>query len=296
MVHLKTLVDDFGERGIGVYLICFAKKQSDKNVSSAYQQTLDVLDKHGCVVETLFNPQFDSGAAMHARKERVTWVVLPDRAIVYEGLLDFENEPKSLASVLEECLSGSPPSSLTQLSTAPAENPSATPVELSDAKDRLSKALRRMRVEHDDMLGITWYYEITSPRFLNTSAVFLYIGDNGQDYWLRFRVQYSGQDWLFIANLLFRTDGALHEVGTPYNTVKREVGYGYVCEWYDCAIDDSILEIARALAEADDAKMRYQGQNHYLDRRISSTEKRALRSLLEAYDALVAARRLGVEP
>ncbi|MES2266724.1 MAG: zinc ribbon domain-containing protein [Bacteroidota bacterium] len=71
------------------------------------------------------------------------------------------------------------------------------------------KLYKNARKQKDKFSGKTFIYDQTSPAYVNRSGVFLYISaEPKEDYYpLRYATQYYGDDWLFIENMVFNTDG-----------------------------------------------------------------------------------------
>lgn len=156
-------------------------------------------------------------------------------------------------------------------------------------QQRLANALSNMRKKHDEIKGITWYYDKTSPKYYSErSNLELYIGkERNSNPWLRFLVQYTSDDWLFIERFIINADGRNFEiVPEKFGGVERDNGSGDIWEWYDVTAGERELEIAKAIAESKKAVIRYEGRQYYKDRVVSSKEKQAIKNVLSAYEVL----------
>jgi hypothetical protein len=143
-----------------------------------------------------------------------------------------------------------------------------------------------MRIETDKFNGIKFYTDRSTPYYSNYSTFHLYIGKNGDsDPYLRFKVRYSDDDWLFVDSASINIDGDIRDldVGSDW---ERDNGSGDIWEWVDVAATESHLSLVRDVINSKKAVIRYFGSQYRDDRTITSTEKRALQNVLDAYEAL----------
>lgn len=156
-------------------------------------------------------------------------------------------------------------------------------------EQRLANATKKMRKNYDDMNGTTWYYDKTSPRHLNTRTDFgAYIGK--QEYglpWLRLRVLYVADDWLFIEKYIIKVDGRVYEITEKkYGEIETDNGGGEIWEWLDRSVGSREFKIIKAIADAKEVKIRFVGRQYHKDRVVTKREKQALKNVLDAYEAL----------
>jgi hypothetical protein len=149
---------------------------------------------------------------------------------------------------------------------------------------RLAAALSKMHKKVDQIENVTWYRDQSSPRFSNYNGFFLYVGKKpAGDPWLRLRVQYNADTWLFIESFLVVADGRRFE----YNSAKFDRdNSSEIWEWYDENADTSDLEMIRAIIESKSAVIRFNGRQYRRDRTITAAEKAALKNVLDAYKVL----------
>lgn len=156
------------------------------------------------------------------------------------------------------------------------------------AQQRRTAALKRMRCRHDDMEGIDWYQDIQTPSVINCNGMYLYIGKKKDGApWLRLRIQYAAEEWLFIRGYKIRTDSTVHDI-TPdlFSSIERDNGYGGIWEWYDTGVDASTMAILADIVSSRNVKLRYVGDHNSHDRVLSQKEILAMRNVLEAFRAL----------
>lgn len=153
-------------------------------------------------------------------------------------------------------------------------------------KKRLAQATSKMKKKYDDMNEITWYEDRASGGY--TSKLYAYIGkrENSKPF-LRFYNRYYADDWLFIESYKFKIDGETYTITEKeYGEIKTNNGSGSIWETLDRRVDSEIFTILKAIANSKSAKIRYNGKDYYKDRTITSSEKRAIRNVFDAYEAL----------
>ena len=147
-------------------------------------------------------------------------------------------------------------------------------------------ALKSMKVNTDQFNGIKFYKDRSTPYYANYSTIHLYIGKKGEaDPYLRFVLRYSDDDWLFINDASINIDGDVRslDLGSDW---ERDNGSGDIWEWVDVVATDSHIDLIRDVIKSEKSIIRYNGSKYFDDRTITSTQKRALQNVLNAYEAL----------
>jgi len=159
---------------------------------------------------------------------------------------------------------------------------------LRKEKLRLANATKKMRKKYDDMNGTTWYHDKSSPQYLNYNGFYAYIGDTKTSLpWLRLRIQYAADDWLFIEKYIIKVDGKTYTLSEEkYGEIEKDNGDGGIWEWLDRSVDEDEYEIIKAVAFGENVKIRFAGKQYQKDKNITSKQKLALRNVLAAYEAL----------
>lgn len=154
-------------------------------------------------------------------------------------------------------------------------------------KAAMQQALNRMSISRDDFADITWYYDPSTPRYTNQNSFHIYAGESDTISWLRLCIQYYADSWLFIQSYSIKVDGVTYTI-TPekYGDVQRDNGGGMIWEWYDISPSAEQIEMLRAIANSNEAIIRFNGRQYYDDRTITASEKQAIKNVLNAYDAL----------
>jgi hypothetical protein len=154
-------------------------------------------------------------------------------------------------------------------------------------RDRLANATKKLKTKYDDIRNITWYYDKSTPTYTNYNSFHLYMGkEKSGRPWLRFRIQYTADDWLFIESYIIKTDNGSHRIDTKYGEVEKDNDSGDIWEWYDVPLNNETYGIIKDVINSKTVKLRYNGKQYYNDRTITATEKQGLKNILDAYEAL----------
>lgn len=151
----------------------------------------------------------------------------------------------------------------------------------------IARATKNMFKKYNEFTETYWYQDASSPRYVNRNGFFLEFGQSktGSLTDLYLNIQYYADDWLFIEYISFTIDG------TPYKyyplKVERDNGDGgKIWEWIRTPLTQETYSIVSAIINSKTAKIRFNGSQYYDDRVITSTEKKALKNVLLAYEAL----------
>jgi hypothetical protein len=170
-------------------------------------------------------------------------------------------------------------------SSTRAPAPTAAPT--TTISPQAYKAARaRMTKTVDTFEGVTWLRHKTSPRYTNKNGFFLYIGYKDKSPWLRMRIQYYGDEWLFIESFEANVDGSRYPIDTDYFSIERDNdGYG-VWEWLDRSPSTSDLNMMRAISKSKKAVIRISGDQYQKDVVITTEQKKAISDVFTVYEGL----------
>jgi hypothetical protein len=148
-------------------------------------------------------------------------------------------------------------------------------------KERINKIVGGLRKSVDKLEDITWFYDKSTPQYTNYNSFHLYIGKKKEGKsWLRLRFQYAADDWLFIKNYSIYVDG--ENQGKIYGSFKRD-NDSTIWEWLDKSPTTSDIASIKKIIKSNEAVIRYEGQQYYKDVTITSSQKKALSNILDAY-------------
>ena len=165
----------------------------------------------------------------------------------------------------------------------PEETATETPA-VSDAQ--FKSALAKMRVVKDDVKNLKFYYDKTSPKYVNANGFALYAGQElGSDPYLFMKIQYFGSDWLFIKSYYFNIDGETYEITPNYGEIETDNDTD-VWEWYNEPATAENIEMIQKIITSKKTVLRLEGSKYYKDVKISQTQKSALKNVLTVYQGL----------
>lgn len=150
-------------------------------------------------------------------------------------------------------------------------------------------ALKKLKIKYDNVQNITWYYNNRFTHYNNSNHTSIYMGQHGDkgDVWLRLKMSYEGDDWIFFEHAYLSYDGNTIEIPfEKYKEKESDNGYGgRVWEWIDVNVDSSILLFLSEMVEGKEVKMRLSGK-YSKTRIIPSSEISAIKEVLLGYELL----------
>ena len=179
--------------------------------------------------------------------------------------------------------SSSEPTKAASTEATPEASASATPA-VSAAE--FKSALSRMRIVKDDVRSLKFYYDQSSPRYVNANGFYLYAGQESKsDPYLYLEIQYFGSDWLFIKSYFFNIDGETYDITPNYGDINRD-NDSDVWEWYNQPATADNIEMIQKIIKSKKAVMRLEGSKYHKDVIISQAQKAALKNVLTVYQGL----------
>ena len=158
--------------------------------------------------------------------------------------------------------------------------------ELDKEKER-EQILASFRNETDKVEQVTWYMPYAYPQYANArSFVLPYLGVREYSVWLRLQYHYTGSDWIFFDTITIVVDGQRYDYIYDYFDVKRDNSGGSVWEWIDVSPTDEEIEMLKAMGNSEETIIRFQGDTYHYDLTLSDSDKKAINSVLEAYESL----------
>lgn len=150
------------------------------------------------------------------------------------------------------------------------------------------KAVNRLKKERDDVQGIIWYYNPYFTHYNNRNLVSLYMGKRSNSVWLRLKMSYTGDDWIFFDNAYLSYDGITREFPfNKYNDKESDHSGGDVWEWIDLHVSNDDLAFLKDMVNGKSVKMQLRGK-YTKTRTVSANEIKAIREMIMAYEVLLA--------
>ena len=128
-------------------------------------------------------------------------------------------------------------------------------------------------------------YFITPNYGRTNSHIKFYISvrEYGEPY-LRFKLNYSSEDWLFVDYFKVTTSDSNWTSDTY--TFERDNRSGTIWEWIDINATDEIVTELRKVAEDDDSMLRFYGSKYYKDMNISNEMRKNIIDVLDLYSIM----------
>lgn len=158
--------------------------------------------------------------------------------------------------------------------------------EKAAAEKKRLQAVNKLKKKHDDVSGITWYYNPYFTHYNDANLTSIYMGKEGTNIWLILKMSYTGDDWIFFENAYLSYDGNTREVSfNKYNDKESDNSGGEVWEWIQIGVDDYLLSLLREMVNGKSVKMRLSGK-YTKTRNLSVNEIQGIKDVLLAYDVL----------
>ncbi|GGX21368.1 hypothetical protein [Aquimarina muelleri] len=154
-----------------------------------------------------------------------------------------------------------------------------------DYKNAISKMKKKYDVDNE----VTWYSDKSSNYTNDQNYIQTYIGKKEKRKpWLALSINYFAKnDWLFIQRIEIIVDGKTFEIEeyTPGEFNSKEESEGKR-EWIDRVIKGLDMPMIKAIASGKTIKIKFVGKDDLDTRTISKQEKKAIKNVLEAFEAL----------
>lgn len=152
-------------------------------------------------------------------------------------------------------------------------------------KDRqaLAQALGNMKTTKDEIKGITWIGHKKAP--ILTRYISAYFGAKNEsttNYPLRLKLQYYGDDWLFVRSVTIKADEKIYELGRL--SFERDHSSGSVWEWIDMPVKDH--QMLTALMTAKKVIIRFDGKQYYDDFLVPKEQQAQLREVYDVWKSM----------
>lgn len=153
------------------------------------------------------------------------------------------------------------------------------------AKKKRMQAVNKLKKKYDDVSAITWYYNPYFTHYNNTNLTSAYIGQSDGSIWLRLKMSYNGDDWIFFEDAYLSYDGSTKEIYFDKYKDKETDNDTEVWEWIDVSVDNDLYAFLKEMVKGKSVKMRLSGK-YSKTRNLTSKEINGLKDVLLAYDVL----------
>jgi hypothetical protein len=149
-------------------------------------------------------------------------------------------------------------------------------VKLTNEKEKKEKikSLNKLKKEYDDISGITWYTQPYFTHYNNSNLTSIYFGQKGNNLWLRLKMSYKGDDWIFFNRAFLSYEGNTKEIMfDEYLDKESDNAYGAVWEWIDVAVPEDLENFLKALARSKMDTVKSKVTVYYIgEKRVSESE------------------------
>lgn len=153
---------------------------------------------------------------------------------------------------------------------------------IKQKKEDAEKKLKAFKKNEDEFNATAFYRDPRTPKYTNINFIYPYIGQKGNNYWLRLKFQYTSDNWLFINKGILLIDGEQYIITGTWERDNDST----IWEWLDMQVGTEERIILERLANSKSAKVRYEGRQYRKDRTITSKEKDIIKKTLEIFDDL----------
>ena len=160
---------------------------------------------------------------------------------------------------------------------------------LKNKKNALIKERKKLLSDYkrqEDKFNDTVYYtHVNSPQYLNSrSTVYAYMGISRSGPFLRMKVVYTADDWLFVDRVQVYANGESKLLVD--GDFKRDNNGGTIWEWVDVSPSSAQLRMLVEMSSAPDATIRYTGNTYRKDIEFSHYERANLKTVLTDFKRL----------
>ena len=153
-------------------------------------------------------------------------------------------------------------------------------------QNKIASLKKQMKIKYDKVENTTWYYDKTYPYYANQKAFDLYMGESGSTRWLRLKITYAANDWLFFNKIKVNIDGENYEKSFNDFDIQREVVTGGgIYETIDIPYKGNEYLVG-AIPVANKVIVRFEGKHNYYDMTLSNAKIQAFKRMLDLYDTL----------
>lgn len=158
-----------------------------------------------------------------------------------------------------------------------------------EQKDSIIQSLHKNFVFKTDEFDSSDNYTVfpnNKPKYVNINKVYCYFTlYNKVSSNLRFVIQYTADDWLFINEYVFNIDGSVYDY-VPDN-VETDCGNGgQIWEWSDQQVGETEQPLIDAIKSANKIKIKFVGKQYYDTRTLNSSEVYYLKETIKAFESL----------
>ena len=164
-----------------------------------------------------------------------------------------------------------------------AENAYSVDVK-AERRRRFNNASGNLETVPDYAQDCTFYLPYSYPDYVNETATSAYIADFDSTINAYLRIQYEGDDWLFMDTFILMSGSSNYTIEVNYYDVERDNQSGRVWEYTNVHCDSKCIEFLEKAVKNGKLTIRMQGK-YYYDYAVSKIEIQDIKDILTAYKA-----------
>jgi len=152
-------------------------------------------------------------------------------------------------------------------------------------KSQYIKLEKKLLVKGDEFSNSEVFRDPSSPKYINQNGFFMFYKKFNKDEkkpLIGLKTQYYADDWLFIKKASISIDGDVYSLN--FDNWDKDNSDGMIYEW--STLSSPSFNILVKIIKSKKSKIRYTGDRYHDDRTVSSSQKRALKSVLKVYYGL----------
>ncbi|WP_372012468.1 outer membrane protein assembly factor BamD [Pseudoxanthomonas sp. 10H] len=153
----------------------------------------------------------------------------------------------------------------------------------AEERQARARATGNMKMNTDEIEGTTWVTHRKAPTL--GKYVSTYFGSksgSAANYPLRLRIQYYGDDWLFVRSVTVKADDKVYNLGAL--DFERDHSSGTVWEWVDIPVKDHAM--LNQWMNAERVVVRFNGDQYYDDFTLPKEQQARLLEVYQAWKAM----------
>jgi len=152
--------------------------------------------------------------------------------------------------------------------------------------DSLAKA-NSLKINKDEFKpDVAFYKPKDAPKNIFNNWMYPYLVKSSNYLSLRYKIQYEGDDWLFIESVKVKVnyEGGNEKIVNLYSgSFDRENAAGKIWEWVDTKVTDAMYLDLLTISKAKTAKIRFNGSKYHNERIMTKKELKALNDVINVY-------------
>ena len=153
------------------------------------------------------------------------------------------------------------------------------------ASAELDELRKHMRSKVDEVEGIKWIEDKSTPQYIHGKMCYVYLGQKEQRIWPRFVLGFQKDGWIFFQNIIFNIDEKREELTLNYFDVSRDHSQGIIWEKIDLYGIDH-LGLIRRIVNSKKTLIRFSGKQYHYDFEVSKKQKDAIKRVIRLYELM----------